>query len=94
MVPRDTQLVMEERGREVARESVARVIEAARKAQVRCEAVDVVDPSPANGILEAARRHDCDLIVMASHGKRGLAALGSQTMKAVAHTRVPVLVCR
>jgi nucleotide-binding universal stress UspA family protein len=96
MVPRDTQLVMEERGREVARESVARVIEAARKAQVRCEAVDVVDPSPANGILEAARRHDCDLIVMASHGRGALsrALLGSETSKVLAHAKQPVLVCR
>ena len=96
LVGRETQLVMEERGKEVGREAVARVIEAARAAQVRCEAFDVVDPSPANGILEAARRHDCDLIVMASHGRGAFARalLGSETSKVLAHAKQAVLVCR
>jgi nucleotide-binding universal stress UspA family protein len=50
--------------------------------------------SAAQAIAHTAQARDCDLIVLASHGKHGLAALGSQTMKAVAHTRVPVLVRR
>lgn len=45
-------------------------------------------------IARAARSADCDLIVMATHDRRGLAALRSQTMKTVAHSPVPVLVCR
>jgi nucleotide-binding universal stress UspA family protein len=96
MVPRETQLVMEERGKELARESVARVVDAARRAQVRCEVVDAEDPSPANGILETARRLDCDLIVMASHGRGALsrALLGSETSKVLAHAKQAVLVCR
>lgn len=48
------------------------------------------------GIIEAARKLKCDLIVMASHGRRGLSAvlLGSETSKVLTHTKIPVLVCR
>jgi nucleotide-binding universal stress UspA family protein len=46
--------------------------------------------------VAAAKKHRCDLIVMASHGRSGLAAvvLGSQTTKVLTHTKIPVLVCR
>jgi len=44
--------------------------------------------------VRAAQARHCDLIVMAAHGKRGLTALGSQTIKTVAHTHIPILVCR
>ncbi|MBI1942899.1 MAG: universal stress protein [Betaproteobacteria bacterium] len=55
-----------------------------------------VAPAPWMGIVRAARARRCDLIVMASHGGRGSAArlLASETMKVLAHSRVPVLVCR
>ena len=45
--------------------------------------------------MTAAQRK-CDLIVMASHGRRGLAGvlLGSETQKVLTHAKVPVLVCR
>jgi nucleotide-binding universal stress UspA family protein len=47
-------------------------------------------------VLHAAHRRKCDLIVMASHGRRGLARalLGSETQKVLTHTRIPVLVVR
>ena len=47
-------------------------------------------------ILEAAQRHGCDLIVMASHGRRGLAGLllGSETQHVLTHGKIPVLVLR
>lgn len=66
----------------------------AAAAGVRCSSARTLARAPWQSIVHTARSRDCDLIVMASRGKRGLAALGSQTMKAVAHTRVPVLVCR
>jgi nucleotide-binding universal stress UspA family protein len=96
LVPRETQLLMEERGKEVAHDALAAVVNASREADVRCETVDVVDSSPANGILEAARRHDCDLIVMASHGLGALsrALIGSETSKVLARAEQAVLVCR
>lgn len=55
------------------------------------EAADVY-----RGILAAAQKHAAGLIVMASHGRRGLAAflLGSETQKVLAHAPVPVLVVR
>jgi nucleotide-binding universal stress UspA family protein len=50
----------------------------------------------AESILAAARKHRCDLIVMASHGRRGLARLllGSETQHVLTHSTVPVLILR
>jgi nucleotide-binding universal stress UspA family protein len=47
-------------------------------------------------IVKAARRHRCDLIVIASHGRRGISRLllGSVTSKVLAHSSIPVMVCR
>jgi nucleotide-binding universal stress UspA family protein len=52
--------------------------------------------SPYEGIVNAARDHDCDVIFMASHGRKGLArlALGSVTSNVLTHSTVPVLVYR
>ena len=49
-----------------------------------------------NGILDTAKKADCDLIVMASHGRRGLGRilLGSEAVKVLTHSTVPVLICR
>jgi nucleotide-binding universal stress UspA family protein len=51
---------------------------------------------PWQAILDAAAQRGCDLIVMASHGWRGMTALllGSETTKVLTHAKVPVLVCR
>jgi nucleotide-binding universal stress UspA family protein len=51
---------------------------------------------PYVAILDAARREGCDLIVMGSHGRRGLAELllGSETVKVLTHSEIPVLVYR
>ena len=55
-----------------------------------------VNEVPYEAIIEAASRHGCDLIFMASHGRRGLASLllGSETQKVLTHSTIPVLVCR
>ncbi len=52
--------------------------------------------NPWEGIVRTAKAKKCDLIVMASHGRRGLAGLllGSETTKVLTHSKVPVLVCR
>ncbi len=51
---------------------------------------------PWEGIIRTAKGKKCDLIVMASHGRRGIAGLvlGSETTKVLTHSRIPVLVCR
>jgi nucleotide-binding universal stress UspA family protein len=67
---------------------------AARAGGVHYSSMRATARSPWSAIVRGARAKKCDLIVMAAHGKRGLAALRSQTMKTVAHTRIPVLVCR
>lgn len=63
---------------------------------VACETVHVSDQHPAEGILAAVKERGCDLIVMASHGRRGLSRLliGSQTNQVMVHSTVPVLVVR
>ncbi len=50
----------------------------------------------AEGIISAAQEHKCDLIVMASHGRKGLSRmlLGSETLDVLTHTGIPVLVLR
>jgi nucleotide-binding universal stress UspA family protein len=67
---------------------------AAQAAGVRHSSAGAKASAPWEAIVRVARAKKCDLIVMAAHGKRGLAALRSQTVKTVAHTRIPVLVCR
>ena len=69
---------------------------AARRAGVACETLHVKDKFAAAGIIETARDHGCDIIVMSSHGRRGLTRLllGSQANKVVTSSTVPVLICR
>ncbi len=80
--------------RKAASEALDAVAGAADKAGVRHSSTRTLAHAPWQAIVRAARAADADLIVMATHGRRGLAALGSQTMKTVAHSPVPVLVCR
>jgi nucleotide-binding universal stress UspA family protein len=70
--------------------------EQARNAGVACETLMVTSDHPWEAIIEAANKKNCDLIFMASHGRRGLSALllGSETARVLTHTRIPVLVYR
>jgi nucleotide-binding universal stress UspA family protein len=63
---------------------------------VRCETLHVEHEQPYLAIIDTAARKSCDLIVMASHGRRGISAivLGSETLKVLTHSTVPVLVFR
>jgi len=67
-----------------------------RSAGVRWEGVHVADAEPYRAIIDTARRKRCDLVLMASHGRRGVAGilLGSETQKVLTHSKVPVLVYR
>lgn len=69
---------------------------AAQQAGVECECGYVWGDSPYEKIIEAARKGGCDLIFMACHGKKGAAAvvLGSETVKVLTHSPVPVLAYR
>jgi nucleotide-binding universal stress UspA family protein len=64
--------------------------------KVPCAVFHAVSDNPYAAIIDAAKKKKCDLIVMASHGRRGLSALvlGSETHKVLIHSKIPVLVCR
>ena len=63
---------------------------------VKFERVLRQDDQVWKGIIDTAKEKDCDLILMAAHGRRGVAALliGSETNKVLTHSRIPVLVYR
>jgi nucleotide-binding universal stress UspA family protein len=69
---------------------------AAKAAGVTCDAITLEHEHPYQAIIETAKNRECDLIVMASHGRSGASAivLGSQTVKVLTHSKVPVLVYR
>jgi nucleotide-binding universal stress UspA family protein len=73
-----------------------RVRETAKRVGVACQTVHVKDQFAAEGIVEEAKARGCDLIVMSSHGRRGLAkfVLGSQATRVLTHSDVPMLICR
>ena len=78
-------------------EKYLEVIErAAKEAGVRCDSVHVTSDFPADTILATAKKRKCDLIYMASHGRRGITGmlLGSETQKVLSHAEISVLVHR
>jgi nucleotide-binding universal stress UspA family protein len=81
---------------EHARKCLSTIEVEAEVEKVACEVFQVVSDSPYEAIIDAARKKKCDLIFMASHGRRGLSGLvlGSETQKVLTHSKIPVLVCR
>jgi nucleotide-binding universal stress UspA family protein len=79
-----------------ARRNLAMIEVEAEVEKVPCEVYHAVSDCPYEAIIDAAKKKKCDLIVMASHGRRGLSALvlGSETHKVLIHSKIPVLVCR
>lgn len=83
-----------------ADESASRILSGveklARKANLKCTTVHAKDQYPADGILQTASKNACDLIVMASHGRRGLERLllGSEAVNVLTNSTLPVLICR
>jgi nucleotide-binding universal stress UspA family protein len=79
-----------------AAQILAAVETQAKALDVVCTTLHIKDQFPAEGIVDTATQRGCDLIVMASHGRRGLMRflLGSQAIKVLTHSAIPVLVCR
>ena len=75
---------------------LSRAADAAKKAGVPCDTMQVAPTEPYQAIIATASDRGCDLIVMTSHGRGGLSAvvLGSVTNKVLTHTKTPVLVYR
>lgn len=75
---------------------LSQVSEAAAREGVSCETLHVVSYHIADAIIQTAQERGCDVIVMSSGGRKGLASLllGNETRKVLAHTTVPVLVVK
>lgn len=76
--------------------NLAVIEKAAKDAGVLCETLCEIGDHPYETIIKVAEKRGCDLIMMASHGRRGLKGLllGSETQKVLTHSRIPVLVHR
>jgi nucleotide-binding universal stress UspA family protein len=85
----------EKAAKEAAEKILGKVRGEALTMRVECETLHVTN-SPAEAIIETAKTNACDLIVMGSHGRGGIARLllGSQATKVVTLSSVPVLICR
>ncbi|MFM9887448.1 MAG: universal stress protein [Burkholderiales bacterium] len=82
--------------KEFANRILGELARTAKKAGITADTVTVQKRSPYEAIIATANKKKCDLIVMASHGRRGLSSLllGSETQKVLTHSKIPVLVVR
>lgn len=81
---------------DLAREHAGRLADACMRAGVACETHTPCSADPGSEILAAVRRFGCDVIFMASHGRRGIGRvlLGSETQRVLAASPVPVMIFR
>lgn len=95
-VPGVTPHLYKQRADALAKKVLAPAARLARDIGLQCETLAVNAAEPWSGILHVAHKGKCDLIVMASHGRRGIAKalLGSETQRVLTHSRIPVLVVR
>jgi nucleotide-binding universal stress UspA family protein len=86
----------EQRMMKSAAERLGMVADAAAKLSIPVETLTVKSFSPFEAIIDTAKAKGCDVIFMASHGRRGLSAvlLGSETQKVLTHSTIPVMVYR
>jgi len=84
------------RARELGQKRVDAIGKIAKAAGVSFASVVTKAYTPYEGIIAAAKKRKCDVIFMASHGRRGISKLimGSVTQKVLTHTRIPVVVYR
>jgi len=86
----------EEEARQFAQEMVAKLVKRVKSQGADCEGLVAVGDHVYEEIISNAEKRKCDLIVMASHGHKGLNSLllGSETAKVLTHSKIPVLVVR
>ena len=96
MMDRKTIDGLEESARAAGQKRVDAIGKMAKAARVPFTSVVSQASTPHEGIIEAAKKRKCDVIFMASHGRRGLSKLmvGSVTQKVLAHSKIPVVVYR
>jgi nucleotide-binding universal stress UspA family protein len=95
-IPAEAREKAAKRRKELAETYLAAIEKAARDAGVSCEVVYEENDFPYDAIINVAKQRGCDLIMMASHGRKGVGALliGSETQKVLTHSKIPVLVFR
>ncbi len=88
----DHERISRDNAQAILRPAAARL----RAAGIECETAYAECNRPHEAIIDAARAHGCDLILMSSHGRRGLSELwyGSETHAVLKHSRIPTLVYR
>lgn len=92
----DTADEYKKRAKAYAAKTLDAVATMAKGTGVACNTIHIEHQHPYQAIIDTARSNGCDLIVMASHGRRGVSAivLGSETVKVLTHSKIPVLVYR
>jgi nucleotide-binding universal stress UspA family protein len=92
----DTEPLYKRYAAEFAAKTLDAAAQSAKAAGVPCEIIHLEEGFPYEGIIKTANAKGCDLILMASHGRRGISAivLGSETIKVLTHSKIPVLVYR
>lgn len=96
LIPAETRQEFSRRGEEQAQNILSNASDLAKQEGVPCSAVTLVSDFPYSVIIDTATSAGCDLIFMASHGRRGLSGvlIGSETLKVLTHCKIPVLVYR
>jgi nucleotide-binding universal stress UspA family protein len=92
----ETSASFKEHMQKQAERTLSEAAEIARSVGVEARTVHLEDDAPYQAIIRTAESQRCDVIVMASHGRGGVSALllGSETMKVLSHSKIPVLVVR
>ena len=92
----DTRATYEQHAKAEAAQHLADAERKAKALEVQCKGIQVEHEHPYRAIIDTAEKSGCDLIAMASHGRRGISALviGSETNKVLTHSSLPVLVYR
>ena len=92
----DTRAEYDRDSKAQATKILAAVEDAARAAGVPCDTVCATNDEPYEAIIKTADEKGCDLIAMASHGRKGMKGLlvGSETQKVLTHSHQPVIVLR
>ena len=95
-IVQDVEKGRDEEARKEAQKMHGDISARAKSEGIQCESLVVIGDSPYALIIENAGERKCDLIVMASHGRRGMDAIlvASETVKVLTHSKIPVLVVR
>jgi nucleotide-binding universal stress UspA family protein len=95
-IPAEALELIAKQSREAGKAYLAVIEKLAGEAGVGCNVIYEVNDYIYEAIIRVAEQRGCDLIMMASHGRRGVKAfiIGSETQKVLTHSKIPVLVYR